>query len=115
MTLQSCLIYQYQCCCEQQYVGKTTQLLIERIKEHVPNKLLTGKDVKEEKKYSGIAKHVKANTDSLPATEAQLVNRFCVLAQARNQGHLDILEAVFMRKLAPALCQQRNLKALHLI
>ena len=115
MTSQSCLIYQYQCCCEQQYVGKTTQRLIERIKQHVPNKLLTGKDVKEEKNDSGIAKHVKANTDCLPTTEAQLVNRFCVLAQARNQGHLDILEAVFIRKLAPALCQQKNLKALHLI
>ena len=71
--------------------------------------------MKEEKNDSGITKHVKANTDCLPVTEAQLVNRFCVLAQARNQGDLDILEAVFIRKLAPALCQQKNLKALHLI
>ena len=45
MTSRSSSIYQYQCCCEQWYISKTTQRLAEQIK-HVPNKMLIGKYIK---------------------------------------------------------------------
>ena len=92
-----------------------TQRLTERIRQHVPNKLLIRKCVIEDKNDSAITEHVKVNTACLPSTEEQLVNHSQVLTQARNQGHLDTLEAVFIRNLAPGICQQKNLKALHLI
>ena len=115
MTSLSSVIYQYQCCCEQQYIGKTTQRLTERIKQHVPNKLLKSKSNSKEKSDSAITKHVKSNTTCLPATQEELLTRFQVMAKARNHAHLDVMEAVFIRNHAPKLCEQKKLITLHLL
>ena len=83
MTSLSSVIYQYLCCCEQQYIGKTSQRLTERIKQHVPNKLLNGKEKRHEKSDSAITKHVKSSPACFPPTESQLSARFRVLTKAR--------------------------------
>ena len=45
MTSRSNVVYLYKCFCEQRYVGKTTQVLAERIKQHVPSKLSASRTI----------------------------------------------------------------------
>ena len=115
-TSQSLLVYKYSCCCGEQYVGKTSQVLAERIKQHIPNKVMEknqAKHIKTEKTDSAITKHLKESTNCIP-TDPQA--RFQTLAKARNKQHLDILEALFIRKLSPSLCKQKEfIGPLHLI
>ena len=40
-TTKSSVIYYYTCACEATYVGKTTQRLTERIKQHIPDRIST--------------------------------------------------------------------------
>ena len=91
-----------------QYVGKTTQVLPERIKQHVARKLIDGrteKRMKIEKNDSAVTKHLKVNPECIPLEPERC---FTVLAQARNKSHLDVLEAVFIRTLSPDMCQQKE-------
>ena len=37
---KSCIIYEFECCCEQAYIDKTIQRLCERVNQHIPAKLL---------------------------------------------------------------------------
>ena len=39
-TSKSHVVYKCECCCEKQYVGKMTEVLLERIIQHMPNKLV---------------------------------------------------------------------------
>ena len=113
---ESLIIYKYQCCCDQQYVGRTTQRFSERIKQHVPTKLrLKGvkANLREDSCDSAVTKHLKKNPTCTPRSDEETSERFRVLAQARNVVHLEILEAVYIRNLTPELCQQKNLKAVH--
>ena len=107
-TAKSLLVYNYKCCCGKQYVGKTTQVLSERIKQHVARKLIDGKTekrVKIEKNDSAVTKHLKGNPECIPLEPERC---FTVLARARNKSHLDVLEAVFIRTLSPDMCQQKE-------
>ena len=40
-TQKSCVVYEFSCLCEAQYVGRTTQRLADRIKQHVPTSIRT--------------------------------------------------------------------------
>ena len=107
-TSRSQLVYKYQCCCDKQYVGKTTQVFSERIKQHVSNKLREAKTVatrKIEAKDSAVTKHLKESPDCLRSDPR---SRFKVIAQARNKANLDVLEAVYIRHLEQELCQQKD-------
>ena len=89
-------------------MGKTTQVLSERVKQHVSRKLIDGKTekrVKIEKTDSAMTKHLKGNPECI-ALEPERC--FTVLARARNKRHLDVLEAVFIRTLSPDMCQQKE-------
>ena len=113
---KSLIIYKYQCCCDQQYVDRTIQRFLERIK-HVPTKLrLKGvnANLREDSCNSAVTKHLKKNLTCILGSDEETSERFRVLAQARNVVHLEILEAVYIRNLTPELCQQKNLKAVHL-
>ena len=104
---KSLIIYKYQCCCDQQYVGRTTQRFSERIKQHVPTKLrLKGvnANLREDSCDSTVTKHLKKNPTCIPGSDEETSERFRVLAQARNVVHLEILEAVYIRNLTPELC-----------
>ena len=41
-TSRSMVVYQYMCSCKLTYVGKTSQKFTERMKQHVPDKLIDG-------------------------------------------------------------------------
>ena len=89
-------------------VGKTTQRFTERIRQHVPDGLLKVPPItRRANSDSAVTKHLK---DSLGCIGQQPVmqERFCVLKQARGQVQLDVLEALFIRKLKPELCQQKD-------
>ena len=96
--------------CEQAYIGKTSQHLKERIKQHIPDDLLAEPLVKTGLKVkasdSAICKHLKVNASA--CIHPRMHQRFCVLAKARDKQHLDVLEALFIKTLSPALFQQKE-------
>ena len=113
-TSKSNLIYEFTCCCGQAYVGKTTQCLSERIKQHIPAKILTDPPVlKKNKADSAITRHLKESTACL---QPDVTKKFKILAQARHQRHLDVLEAIFIKNKKPTLCNQKeHVRALSLL
>ena len=105
-TAHSFLVYEFTCRCGRTYVGKTTQCLAERIKQHIPDKLLKiTPEMRKKASDSAITKHLKDSRECLnPAIRCQ----FKVLIKARHQQQLDVLEAIFIRAKSPALCQQKD-------
>ena len=78
MQLKSSVLYQYTPRCERAYIGKTTQQLLEWVKQHVPDEILQA--VPERKKVpndSAITKHLKASVSCI--VDAR--KRFSVLVQ----------------------------------
>ena len=55
---------------------------------------------------SAITKHLKASPSCISDQLQQ--TGFTVLAQARSRAHLDVLEALFISRLAPPLCSQKD-------
>ena len=117
------IVYLYECRqCECRYVGKTTQHLSERIKQHVPKHLLDsvrtstipqvrkrGRPPKKrnnpgEDYQSAIACHLAANE---LCCRQYSDSDFRILAHARSQQHLNVLESVFIYQLKPSLCKQK--------
>ena len=119
---KSNVIYQFSCHCDSRYVGRTSQRLPDRIKQHVPksirscsssqNRLLPARRCKSS---------TQTNTQSLvsPAIGLHLLqnptcaqhyddSRFSILAQGRSPFHLSALEATFIKTSNPALCRQKE-------
>ena len=106
VTSQSSIVYMYTCRCARTYIGKTSQCLSERIKQHVPAKLLATPPVlRKTNADSAITCHLKQHPDCITA---DVRSRFTTLAKARNQRHLGVLEALFIRERAPDLCKQQE-------
>ena len=108
---KSLVVYQFRCCCGQTYIGKTSKMLTERIDEHVPMTMLEQPKVsgvtKKAKEDSAITRHFRESPACIPAKEER-TGLFSVITQARHQVHLDVLEALFIKKLAPSLCCQKQ-------
>ena len=60
------------------------------------------------KSDSGITRHLKTTPECRKAVGASPAKRFKVLAKARNSGHLGFLEAVYISRLSPVLCSQKE-------
>ena len=105
--LKSCLVYEYKCCCGQTYLGKTTQRLAERVKQHILDKLFraTRTSLCKVPGDSAVTKHLKEYPDCLAVERRE---NFTILAQARHKAHLDVLEALYIKKLSPGLCLQKE-------
>ena len=99
---KSYVIYQYTCSCAETYVGKTTQRLSERIKQHIPPNIATRKSNQAD---SAILAHLRNKPACVPTNAQEL---FRILARARSSYHLDILEAMYIRSLEPSLCAQKE-------
>ena len=85
------------------------QNLSERIKQHIPPKLLLpGADLRTKSADSAITCHLKENSACLEALKQNTADFFTVLCQARNTFVLDVLEALFIQRLAPELCRQKE-------
>ena len=128
------VIYLFSCHCGDSYVGRTSQRLEERVKQHIPpglaqctsssatTKKARGRPRKNpdvlapSKSDSAITRHLKNSGSCLSAVRQNIQDHFRVLAKARDWAHLCTLEAVFIASKKPALCAQKeHVKALRLL
>ena len=105
-SLRSMIVYKFTCSCGLTYVGKTSQCLSARAKQHVPVKLLERKtNLSKTAADSAVTRHLKDSPECIQPTP---LCQFHVLAQARTKSHLDVLEALFIQRLSPPLCAQKS-------
>ena len=122
--------------------GKTTQRLMERAKQHIPASLtnaaltlrslqpgdgvtslpppqqqLLAQSLLDSRSDSAITRHLKSHHNCLRAVcGPNMLDHFSILSRARNQFHLDVLEAVYIKVHNPELCQQKEyVKVLYLV
>ena len=116
------VIYQFVCHCDSRYVGRTSQRLEERIKQHVPDPspiLLPRKSFRHRQSLSrsckantcqqfhesGIGQHLLENAQcALHYSNG----KFSILARGRFSFHLSALEATFIKSLNLFLCKQKE-------
>ena len=129
---KSNMIYQLTCHCDSWYVGRTSQRLQDRIKQHVPKSIHSCSFSQKRLLPARRCKSsTQTNTQSLasdPAIGLHLLqnptcaqhydnSRFSILAQGRSPFHLSALEATFIKTSNPALCRQKefvySLKIVH--
>ena len=122
---KSNVIYQFSCHCDSRYVGRTSQRLQDRIKQHVPKSI---RSCSSSQKRLLPTRRCKSptqtnNTQSLASDSAiglhLLQNptcaqhyddsRFSILAQGRSPFHLSALEATFIKTSNPAHCRQKEI------
>ena len=101
---RSNLVYEFTCHCDSRYVGKTTQRLLSRVKEHVP--VYVRNNTRPEKMpSSAIGRHLRDNDDC----RVHFTNdRFSILGFGRNDFHLAVLESLFIIEKRPILCVQKK-------
>ena len=129
---KSNVIYQFSCHCDSRYVGRTSQRLQDRIKQHVPKsirscsssqkRLLPARRCKSSTQTniqslatdSAIRLHLLQNPTCVQHNDD---SRFCILAQERSPFHLSAVEATFIKTSDPALYRQKefvySLKIVH--
>ena len=83
-------------------MAKTSDTCNSEIEEAPPASLVVTKS------DSGITRHLKTTPECRKAVGASPAKRFKVLAKARNSGHLGFLEAVYISRLSPVLCSQKE-------
>ena len=129
---KSNVIYQFSCHCDSRYVGRTSQRLQDRIKQHVHKSIrFCSSSQKRLLPARRCKSSTQTNTQSLASDSAiglhLLQNptcaqhyddsRFFILAQGRLPFHLSALEATFIKTSNPALCRQKefvySLKIVH--
>ena len=129
---KSNVIYQFSCHCDSRYVGRTSQRLQDRIKQHVSKsirscssfqkRLLPARRCKSstQTKTQSLASDLAIGLHLLQnptCTQHYYDSRFSILAQGRSRFHLSALEATFIKTSNPALCRQKefvySLKIVH--
>ena len=113
----SCVVYEYKCECGARYVGRTTKRLDERIKQHVPNRILknivpTRQQPKRQCNLisvancdSSIGKHLLENKK---CAETYSNSQFKVLSKCRSLFSLKIYESMYIKLGQPDLCKQKE-------
>ena len=118
---QSNIVYQFLCHCDSRYVGRTSQRLQQRIKQHVPKTILQKhisqnrstlarscksiRSFKAETSFSAIGQHILQN----PTCACEYKdNKFSILARGRTSFHLSILKATSIKTSKPNLCKQKE-------
>ena len=118
-TLQSSVIHDYPCHCDSRYVGRTSQQLQNRIKQHIPKWLQQQAKLPTRSRPGRSCKLKRNNPDCDSAIgQHSLDNKQCaanyndkcfkIFAMARNSFHLCLLEATFIKTRYPVLCKQKE-------
>ena len=117
---QSNVIYQFVCHCDSRYVGRTSQRLEQRIKQHVPNSIINPPTSQNRESRS---RSCKANSRPQQFHESAIGqhlldnaqcavhyndDKFSILGRGRSSFHLSALEATFIKSLNPVLCKQKE-------
>ena len=113
-------VYQFVCHCDSRYVGRTSQRLEERNKQHVsksianlpasPNRQSLSRSCKANRRpqhfhKSSIGQHLLDNAQC--ALHYNNKN-FSILARGRSSFHLSALEATFIKSVNPLLCKPKE-------
>ena len=117
-TQKSCVVYEFSCRCEARYVGRTTQRLADRIKQHVPTSIRT-KNTITGKQPPRMCKNSNSKMKSDLAIGQHLItdpecaktytdNNFGIIGQARSSFHLGVWESVYIKTQNPVLCKQKE-------
>ena len=116
---QSNIVYEFSCHCDSRYVGRTSQRLQDRIKQHVPKSVRTGQVSQDRKAFnrsckltnhepicdSAIGQHLLTNQScALHYSD----DRFSILSKGRSAFHLSALEATYIKVSRPILCRQKE-------
>ena len=112
------VIYEYTCRCDARYVGRTSQRLVDRIKQHVPSTIRNKnastrtqpkRDCKSTKSVkqcdSAIGLHLLNNKE---CADSYSDKNFEIIGRARSSFHLGTLEAVYIKTKQPFLCRQKE-------
>ena len=129
---KSNVIYQFSCHCDSWYVGRSSQRLQDRIKQHVPKSIrFCFSSQKRLLPARRCKSSTQTNTQSLASDSAiglHLLqkptcaqhyddNRFSVLVQGHSPFHLTALEVTFIKTSNPTFCRQKefvySLKIVH--
>lgn len=97
---RSNLIYQYTCHCNRRYVGRTSQRLGTRIRQHVPVYVRTNTR-RDKTPESSIGKHLRANDECRAHYKD---DRFQILGFERSEFHLSVLGSLHIMNKQPELC-----------
>ena len=102
------IIYKYTCSCGGDYIGRTSNRLDLRIKQHLPARILNlelkrGQLVNTSR--SSIADHVINSRECVADFN---IDRFSILSRSHSSHHLKVLETLYVRSLQPSLCKQRD-------
>ena len=117
---QSNIVYQFLCHCNSRYVGRTSQRLQQRIKQHVPKNLLQEhisqdrstlacsckpiRSFKAEASFSAIGHLLHNPTCAHEYND----NKFSILARGCTSSHLSTLEATYIKTSKPNLSKQKE-------
>ena len=116
----SYVIYQFLCHCDSRYVGRTSQRLEERIKQHVPRSIT---NPRASANRQSLSRSCENNTRPQQFHESAIGQhlldqaqcalyysneKFSILARGRSSFHLSALEATFIKSLNPLLCKQKE-------
>ena len=118
---QGNIVYQFPCHCDSRHVGRTSQRLQQRIKQHVPKTILQKyisqdrstlarsckpiRSFKAETYFYAIGQHLLHNP--ICAREYNDI-KFFILAHGRTSFHLSTLEATYIKTSKPNLCKQKE-------
>ena len=117
---QSNIVYRFLCHCDSRYVGRTSQRLQQRIKQHVPKTILQEhisqdrstlarsckpiRSFKAETSFSAIGYLLQNHTYAREYND----NKFSILARRHTSFHLSTLEATYIKTSKPNLCKQKE-------
>ena len=106
------------CHCDSRYVGRMSQRLQDRIRQHVPRSIWNR--IGQERKQP---ERLGKPTNSTPHCDSAIVNhllhkpkcasqcndnQFFILSKARSNFHLSVLESIFITLQKPNLCRQKE-------
>ena len=97
------VIYKYTCSCDSDYIGRTSNRLDLRIKQHLPAQILnlefkSGQLANTSGSY--IAEHMIISRECVADFN---VDRFSILSRSHSIFHLQLLETLYVRSLQPSL------------
>ena len=117
-TQKTCIVYEFSRRYEVRYVGRTTQRLADRIKQHIPTSIRTkNATIREQppsmsknsnpkmKSDSAIGQHLIKNPECAKTYSDHI---FQIIGQARSSFHLCVLESVYIKTQNPVLCKQKE-------
>ena len=121
-TQKSCVVYEFSCRCEARYIGRTTQRLADRIRQHVPTSIRKKSNTVREQPprlcknnnsknnnskincESAIGQHLLTNPEY---AKTYTDDNFRIIGQGRSSFHLSVLESVYIKTQNPVLCKQK--------